>query len=186
MNKTILTTKLLGISALLMLLGTINTASAATYTDSYSTTTDMEARLIKANSDVHSWQFNIDLSNFDPATQVITGATVTLLFNDYTNESINSSEAAKAKINNIVMPAWKIANGSKILDVTSLTTLAATGAMNISITATEGDFIFLGGTLTVNTTNKVPSAVPAPSALLLMGSGLIGIASTIRRKKNKA
>ena len=52
------------------------------------------------------------------------------------------------------------------------------GTLGIDLTATEGDFYFWAGKVTASDTNPVPE----PATMLLLGSGLIGLAVFGRKK----
>lgn len=57
------------------------------------------------------------------------------------------------------------------------------GNLAVKITATKGDFYFDKSTLTVDADRPAPAPVPEPATLMLLGSGLIGLAGFRRRQK---
>ena len=176
--------KFLRASTLLLLFGFMSTAMAATYKSTFSIEEYMEARVV--NPETYAWTFDINPAGFDPSSEYITNINITLLFEDDDDttwyEIGRTIERAQADIGDFSTGHWLVKEGAKEFAFTSLGDLGVTGILDLLVTAREGDFIFLGGILTVDT---APSAVPAPSALLLMGSGLIGVATAARRKKAK-
>jgi hypothetical protein len=175
--------KLLRISVLLMLFGMMGTASAATYTDIYDAPgingLYMKGSLF-GSDDSHSWTFDLKNDGFDPSSETVNNASVSLKFKD--DSSHDFFEFARLDLNlGTQIFNWEVDTGTKTFQINSLLTLNATGLLNMTLTAKLGDFYFLGSKLVANAVDS-PAAVPVPSALLLMGSGLIGIATATRRK----
>ena len=66
------------------------------------------------------------------------------------------------------------------MSLLGLISLNFDGALGLNLTATQGDFYFWGASITASET----APVPEPSTLLLLGSGLAGLA-LYRRKRAK-
>lgn len=179
-------TKLFGITVFLITLATTYSVNAATYTDTHTANIEISGPNNPWSLTTYTWTFDLTKNGFNPAEETISDAIIQLNLND-DNDAL-ALEFANIQIGDQTSSAWTVVSELKTLTVTSFTTLNATGLLNITLMATQGDFSFLVGELIANTTAiNNPSAVPAPSALLLMGSGLIGVATAARRKaKNKA
>lgn len=57
------------------------------------------------------------------------------------------------------------------------------GTLTVTISSISGDFNLIGSRLTANGLAYVPTSVPEPSALALLGIGLMGMAFSMRRRK---
>lgn len=169
--------KLLGI---LLLFGVMGTASAATYTDTHNTNQYMRGSLFGAD-DRYSWTFDITNDGYTPGAEYVTSASVRLHFRDDSRSFWDGFEWGHIEIGGVSTSTFEIDSGSRVFNVLATATLSTLGILNMTVEADLGDFYFRGGTLTAQAASY-PAAVPAPSALLLMGSGLIGIATAARRK----
>jgi len=125
---------------------------------------------------------------YSPGTP-ISDATLTLYFRDDSSSSRDGVERAAVYGLDLASlfgigtstASGAIAAGSQAFDVGGLGLLQLlwSGALTYTLTATQGDFYFLGSTLDVDAATR---AVPEPGTLALLGAGLIGLGLVRRRK----
>jgi len=124
-----------------------------------------------------TWTFDITDDGFNPVTQDVTAADVVLNFSEYDNDRW-WDEHARLNIGDNVF-TWEVDNGNVSFVIDSLISLSESGTILCRLTATDGNFWFNQATLNAEGT----APVPEPATLLLLGSGLLGLAGF--RRKNK-
>jgi len=130
-----------------------------------------------------SWTFDILADGYDPATENVVSADIELNLRDDAGgyhtfgHSMDGAEFAQLEAGGEVIANWEVDTGSISFAVTSLISLNAYGTLDVTLSATSGDFYFDDATLTANTT-----VVPVPAALWLFGSGLLALAGAARKR----
>lgn len=130
-----------------------------------------------------SWTFDILADGYNPATENVVSADIELNLRDDTGSSysmqhhMDGAEYAQLQAGGDIIANWEVDTGSISFAVTSLFSLNTYGTLDVTLSATSGDFYFDDATLTANTT-----VVPVPAALWLFGAGLLALAGTARKK----
>ena len=173
-------------SVFLLIMGAASAAHAIPYTDTYDAGhTYMHGSILEdllgTNTTV-SWVFNIADEGFNPATQDVTAASVTLNLADDSGNDFWEIAHLNVGTNSYY---WEVETGNATFGINSLLSLGNTGMISTSLSALLGDFYFNSATLTADATSpNSPSPVPEPGTLLLFGLGLVGLCFFARRGLN--
>lgn len=135
----------------------------------------------QATPDSDSWTFDITDSGFIPGTQTITSASIDLELKDDPNDPNAQQfrlEFAQLTTGGTTSDVFQVVGGTTTLEVLSLVTLNLNGTLDVILTATQGDFLFIDATL-----NADHAVVPVPAAIWLFGSGLLGLVGMARRRR---
>ena len=173
---------LLFLCVALMVFGMTGSASAIPYVDTY----DAKATYLEGSwsiwgeDDTISWTFDITDAGFNPDTQDITSASISLNFSD---DSCDWFEMAALELGENLF-VWEVNTGDVSVTLSSLMTLNNTGTIDATLTAVGGDFYFNSATLTADGTEPGSGSapVPEPSTTILMGLGLLGLVGYGRKK----
>lgn len=135
-----------------------------------------------SSTDSVSWTFDLT-PGFDPATEEVTSGEIWLDLRDdkdYGWKKKYLVEFAQLEVGDVVSDIFDVDTGTTIYTLTSFTSLNFDGTLDVTLTATKGDFYFDQATLVVH---DQLSAVPVPAAVWLFGSGLLGLAGFARAGK---
>ena len=133
------------------------------------------------NANPYRYTHDIRADGFNPGSDFVHD--FSLYINLYDNNQLDGAESVRVTLDG----SWNAGtfNGANDVDfgyglIGSLL-LLEDGLLNVRLSATRGDFMFADSTLTANGNETSP--VPEPTTLLLLGTGLIGLASFRRKSK---
>ncbi len=162
--------------AVTFIFGAVGAANASViHTDTYTNAnagTIMSGSLFGAKDSV-SWQFNILGDGYNPASEEVTAATVSLNLSD-DGGFFDWFEFATLDVGTNLF-FWEVDTGTSSFSIDSLMVLSSTGILDVTLTAVSGDFYFNSATL-----DATARSVSGPASLALLGLGLLGL-SAVRR-----
>jgi len=162
---------------ILFVFGVAGAASALPYTDFYNAG-HFYVDPYGANRSV-SWTFDITDDGFDPATQDVTSALVTLNLSD---DSWDWWEIATIDVGTNRFH-WEVDSGDVRFTINSLITLSEYGTVDATLRSRMGDYYFNTAELYAEDTELVPTAhTSEPATMFMFGTGLIGVAFIARKK----
>jgi PEP-CTERM motif-containing protein len=152
----------------------VGTAAALTFTDIW------DPSDIKLNHDGETYTFthNIIDNGFQPLSQTVTSADIYLAFED--DKSNDEEEWVKFKFDSGQYTAAQEIDTGTIHFLVNAQLIQSDGKVEVTLQLSgDGDVYFDQSKLVVEAT---PTPTPEPTSLLLLGSGLAGLAFTGRKK----
>lgn len=183
--------RVLGVVCSVMLaLGVVGLGHAVPYTDTHDGGQTKMSGLLWRDGfcGIASWTFDITDDGFDLETEDIISAKVILnLKDDDGDRSLFGLEAATLGVGENLF-FWEVDTGEKTLMLGALMVLSDTGTIDCALASFRGDYSIHSAELFAESdSSQMPT--PEPGTMLLLGSGLLGLAAFSRgldkQKANK-
>jgi hypothetical protein len=129
----------------------------------------------------YTYLHDITNDGFNPGSDLVESFSLHI---DLLDDGDRGWEIASVTLDNLLWAG--LYDGSKDIDlgygILGSLLLLEDGQLNVTLSSTLGDFYFVGSTLTADGCGTAP--VPEPATLMLLGSGLLGLAG-FRKKMKK-
>lgn len=143
------------------------------------------------NRDSYTYTHNITDNGFRPTIDVLQSFRLSINLADDRDSIWDLFEIASVDLPGVLGDDGWITNfdlgGEEYggWSIQGLAQLSNTGMLSVTVSSLLGDFILAGSTLTANGLHETGSStsVPEPGALGLLGVGLLGMAVSMRRRK---
>jgi len=170
---------------ILFMFGVVGAANAIPYTDVYDPggLLRMDYR-DKRGSNSMLWEFDITDSGFNPATQDVISASVTLSLLDDRRDPFPWIEVATIDFGTNKF-FWEVNSGDVSFVLASLITLSDYGQVTAELNCIYGDFYFDAARLDAEGTEPISAHAAEPGSMFMFGTGLIGVGLIVRKKFRK-
>jgi hypothetical protein len=163
--------------AVVLIAARVANASLVTFTDFYDV--PGSGYTLDILHQHYGFQHNFNDNGYNPLTDTLTSAKITLNFN--TNDSWDwlFPEQVLMKLDNAQQQQWEVDSGNVGFNITVLSQLTD-GILNVDLYWKQGDVQFNNSTLEVNANRSEalapdPDPVPEPASVLLVVAGLFGV-----------
>ena len=181
--------KVFGGALVAMMLTCVGTGNAVVFTDVYDPYPGVY--LDKHHDTVYSFTHDITDSGFQPSAYTVTSADIYLTFHDDKDNILGIPDIFDLIHEKVSFTFDSVYQDQKEIDTDMVHFLVDTqllqsdGKVQVTLKAIEGDVYFDKSTLKAQATlnaHETPTPTPEPASLLLLGSGLVGLAFKGRKK----